>query len=255
MRTLTPMLILLAGCSWFRTPAPQAVPIAFDSPTSEWPTADWFAGRAGPLTGGAAAASLMVRPMGTLRVPTGALTVVDPFAAMQPSGNGTIPVPPGRYPVTVTVADIDGDGSHLREAYFTVHLADREEVRRRLLVKRYADTSPPEPPEPGGFYGVAVDAGTIAFLDEAELAGMAAPHGWFDTYFDSGASLSWFDAMDSPDNVAPGAALLDLPNAPNGGNIAFVHTGWGDGVYPIIGGYDARDNLVAVHVDFGILWE
>ena len=30
-------------------------------------------------------------------------------------------------------------------------------------------------------------------------------------------------------------------------------TTWGDGAYPVVGGYDADDRLVAVHIDFLII--
>ena len=32
-----------------------------------------------------------------------------------------------------------------------------------------------------------------------------------------------------------------------------IHSGWGDGTYPLIGGYDANGELVAVHIDLFVV--
>lgn len=47
-----------------------------------------------------------------------------------------------------------------------------------------------------------------------------------------------------------GVANIRLPLARDGANIVVFRSGWGDGHYPTIGGYDAGGALVAVHLDF-----
>jgi len=32
-----------------------------------------------------------------------------------------------------------------------------------------------------------------------------------------------------------------------------VHSGWGDGAYPVVGSFDGSDRLVAVHIDFQVV--
>lgn len=35
-----------------------------------------------------------------------------------------------------------------------------------------------------------------------------------------------------------------------GADTVILQSGWGDGTYPVIGGYDANGNLERVHIDF-----
>jgi hypothetical protein len=60
--------------------------------------------------------------------------------------------------------------------------------------------------------------------------------------------------MDDPDHVREGIANIPLPLGKGGENIVIVHSGWGDGSYPIVGGYDADDRLVRVHIDFMVVF-
>jgi hypothetical protein len=55
--------------------------------------------------------------------------------------------------------------------------------------------------------------------------------------------------MDSPDHIRAGIANIRLPNATDDANIVICHSGWGDGFYPVVGGYDAAGSLVGVHID------
>ena len=190
---------------------------------------------------------------GELVVPTGQLVACDPFAAMQRGGNPAISIPPGRYPVKVTLLDVSGrgDGSHIREAYASLLLSDRAEVTRRELVSRRF----PDEPVPGSaadeFNGFPVDAGTACFVDDGALVyGMPLRESWYDMLFDNGEPTSWFALMDDPGHIHRGIANIPLPLAQDGANIVVIHSGWGDGIYPLVGGYDATGELVAVHIDF-----
>jgi hypothetical protein len=71
--------------------------------------------------------------------------------------------------------------------------------------------------------------------------------------FDNGLPDSWFNQMDDPDNIREGIANIVLPGARDGENIVIVHSGWGDGMYPVVGSFDASDRLVAVHIDFQVV--
>jgi Protein of unknown function (DUF4241) len=61
--------------------------------------------------------------------------------------------------------------------------------------------------------------------------------------------------MDDPAHIRAGIANLPLPLARDGENLVLFHSGWGDGVYPVVGGYDAAGKLVAVHVDLLVIEE
>src|SRR5215510_8600988 len=73
---------------------------------------------------------------GWLTMPTGRLVACDPFVCLERGGNPCVLVPPGRYRVVVTLADVSGsgDGSHMREAYATLMLDEAAtEVTRRMI--------------------------------------------------------------------------------------------------------------------------
>jgi hypothetical protein len=187
---------------------------------------------------------LSVVDRGELVMPTGLLAICDPFAMMEVSGNPTVQLPPGRYPVKVTLADVSGlhDGAHLREAYASVLLNDNQEATRRqitLMNVRYN--------------AVAVDAGTVCFVDEVVLAIAMPPVEQWEDVFDDGSLGSWFSRMDDPDDIREGLASIVLPLAKSGENIILIHSGWGDGAYGVVGSYDRNDNLTAVHIDFKVV--
>ncbi len=210
-------------------------------PQGAWPQCHWFAGQAeAKVPSGRDQAVLHVVDAGTLVLPTGKLGACDPFVGLEHCPVW-VEIPPGEYPVRITVADVSeaGDGTHLREAYLTLLVdSDAQEVRRAFL------NGPDE--------GFGVDAGTACFVDVASVTpGMPDPEQWLETLFE--AQEGWFERMDDPNHIASGAANIPLPHAQDGANIIVVHSGWGDGFYPVIGGYDADDQLVAVHIDFYVV--
>ena len=161
---------------------------------------------------------------------------------------------PGDYPVKVSVADVsdEQDGSHMREAYLSLVIADG-------AAAWHAPMTPPGAvdPEPGMYVGVGVDAGTVAFVDQlAARTLMPAPRGdWQKTLFETGKPDSWFSQMDAGSPLPSGYANIVLPLARNGENIVLSHSGWGDGFYPVIGVRDARGALLSVHIDLQVIGE
>lgn len=190
---------------------------------------------------------------GMLLMPTGRLVARDPFAGMERTGNRSIALPPGTYPVRVTLADVSeaGDGSHIREAYASLLLHDAPEAERRILTPLLDGEEPPTL-APGEFSGIPVDAGTVCFVDADALASGMPDGSWMELFQDAGDD-SWFDRMDDPAHIRAGIANITLPLAQNGENIVIIHSGWGDGYYPLIGGYDAAGELVAVHIDLFVV--
>lgn len=183
--------------------------------------------------------------LGTLRLPSGRLEASDPFVHL---GEGmVVRVPPGEYPVRATVADVSDaqDRSHLREAWLSVVLADGEPATSETLVPEGVT------PEPDLVHGVAVAAGTVAFVDHDAVAPCMPPPSsdWGEDVFDTGRDDSWFALMDSAEHLAPGFANITMPRATAGENVVLSHSGWGDGFYPVVGSYDAGGRLLAVHID------
>lgn len=185
-----------------------------------------------------------VRELGGVRVPSGRLEASDPFVNL---GEGLVTsVPPGDHPVRVTYADVSEaqDGSHLREAYLSVVVAEGAVARTAYLVPE-GQVAPPD----GEVHGVPVDAGTVAFCDAGAVATGMPEGDWYEGVFDTGREDSWFALMDAPDHLVPGSANITPPRAQNGENVVLAHSGWGDGVYPLVATYDADDRLLAVHID------
>ncbi|WP_369373775.1 DUF4241 domain-containing protein [Promicromonospora sp. Populi] len=192
-----------------------------------------------------------VHGLGILHVPSGRLEASDPYVGL---GDGIVTqIPPGSYPAFVTVADVSDarDGSHLREAYLSLVVSDAAPVAEVRLVT-------PEDTEPlgdGEFYGVPVDAGTVAFVDaEAIESGMPPEDSdgddtWYDDVFDNGTPDSWFSLMDSPDHYVEGSANVTMPLAVDGENVVLSHSGWGDGFYPVVTTHAADGSLLGVHID------
>jgi hypothetical protein len=200
-----------------------------------------------PLVTGAPGA-LTVRDLGIVRVASGTLGIADPFVALDRPL--TLPIPPGDYPVKVTVADVSEaqDGSHLREAYLSVLISTERAVTVEPI------PGPDGPPEEGSFFGVPVDAGTVAFFDADAVEASMPPGGdnWYDDVFDSDEPNSWFAAMESDSPHPAGTANIVMPRAADGENVVLSHSGWGDGFYPVLQTLDAAGGLVAVHIDLQV---
>jgi hypothetical protein len=223
--------------------------------TMSWPNDDYwkalaagerFEQRGKPI-------SLDVVDCGELVAHHGRLVVCDPFTGLDTSGNPIIRIPPGRYPVKITLADVSGtaDGSHLRNAYATLFLSDADEVSRRVLTRLWEGEKTPEIEE-GHYEGFPVDGGAACFVDEGSLSyGMPDPMDWYDVMI--GDDDCWFSRMDDPNHIHYGIANVPLPLATDGANTILFGSGWGDGVYPVVGGYDADGKLVRVHIDFFVI--
>ena len=192
---------------------------------------------------------LSVVELGVLRVPSGMLSASDPFVDLDQGV--VIPIPPGDYPVRVTIADVseEQDGSHLREAYLTVVLSDAPSVSLEAAIGLNG------PPATNDYYGVAVDAGTVGFVDSVAVAtSMPADGGtWYEEVFDSERADAWFTVMDAESPLPSGLANVVMPLATAGENVVLSHSGWGDGWYPLLATHDAAGNLTGIHIDLFVV--
>ena len=145
---------------------------------SEWPNVAWW----GALEDGKIinqhlfdemhAVKLRIMDCGKLVLPYGRLVACDPFVFLEAENNYHINIPPGKYPVKVTMADVSGkgDGSHEREAYATLLLNDLPEVQRRPLEPLPDGELPSaESLHPDEVFGFSVDAGTACFVDDGSV--------------------------------------------------------------------------------------
>lgn len=217
-----------------------------------WPNApEWRALRPGQHQIAGEPHILSVVACGNLLLPSGHLVAEDPFVTLARQ-NPSYRVPAGTYPVRVTI-----DETIQREMYVSLILAPASETERQLLTPYKPDGQPYPPPEDESYYGIGVDSGTVCFVDgEAVSRGMPEDEtSWFTDLFDNDSEGCWFKLMDNPAHIRDGLANIRLPRASDGANIIICHSGWGDGFYPVVAGYDAAGGLVAVHIDLLIHYD
>jgi len=194
---------------------------------------------------------------GMLKLPSGKLVCCDPFAAMSKTENSFVQVPTGEFEAIVTLADVslELDRSHYREAYASIIFDEsKKEVSRKILELTVDGKPGGEQLQDGEYYGFGVDAGTACFVDaESLIEGMPDEDTWFDELFDCAGEKCWFELMDDPNYIHDGIANIELPLTKEKNNLVLFHSGWGDGIYPVIGGYDTSGNLIAVHIDFFVI--
>ena len=184
---------------------------------------------------------LSVVDLGVLHVPSGRLEACDPFVTL--GRDIVFAVEPGDYPVKATVADIskEHDGSHERNAYLSLVLADGEpaaaEPARRAMGREGA---------------VCVDAGTVAFVDRVAAVAMSALADGANLY-DGFEPEPWCGPLDSPDHYREGMANIVMPLDGAGENIIMASSGWGDGVYPVMLTRDADGAPLGLHIDLGVV--
>lgn len=192
---------------------------------------------------------IVIVECGDLMLPSGRLVAEDPFVTLTTDNPYNL-VTPGTYPVRATVDETIG-----RVMYLSLCLSPAPEVVRRVLIPHRPDGSAYPTPVHDSYYGIAVDAGTVCFVDdEAVKRGMPTDESsWLSEVFDNDSEKCWFKMMDAADH--PTAAIANIPLTSDGANIVICHSGWGDGFYPVIGGYNADGALVAAHIDLLIFDE
>lgn len=205
---------------------------------------EWRALRPGSFLIGSETHVIIVVECGELALPSGRLVAADPFVTLE-RVNAFYQVPPGQYPVRATI-----DETLQREMYVSLILSPAPEVRRQVMTPLQPEGES-FPNVEGGAYGIPVDSGTVCFADDATIRRYMPEDvaTWYESLFESERPNSWFSLMDDPNHIRDGLANIRLPLAPNGENIILAHSGWGDGFYPVVGGYDDADELVAVHID------
>ena len=185
---------------------------------------------------------LSVVDLGVLRVPSGRVEACDPFVGL---GRASVfEVEPGDYPVKVTIADVskEHDGSHERNAYLSLVLADGEA----------AAVEAAQPVRGWGFVGV--DAGMVAFVDRVAAVAMSALADGANLY-DEFEPEPWCVPLDSPDHYREGMANIVMPLDGAGENIIMASSGWGDGVYPVMLTRDSDGVPLGLHIDLGVVGE
>ena len=186
--------------------------------------------------------------IGEVLISSGRVILADPFLMSTRDRPLTIPVPPGRYPVDLAVADAGDSGQ--RVALARLLISDAPPVRWALAV---TDEQDPATLTGDQIFGYGVDAGTGAFVDAAVPA-------WLEDRYPSSDPDGYMAVVDdwqargeaaAADLGVPYGFALVEPLGPGGA--AMFSSGWGDGHYASWVGYGADDQPVVLVTDFAVI--
>lgn len=187
--------------------------------------------------------------VGRIDCPTGRIVVADPIYYL-PSGECSpqlaISVPPGSYPVEVSICRNDAVG--IRMCTARLKLRDTEAVR-------YQCAEPTEETAAAKFSdgimtGFPVDAGVMAFCDaQAAEEYRAFLNSWKEEnpgknlYTDYFASFFAESEERLPAYQRKGGDFIEWKNPETGRRMVMISSGFGDGFYQCFWGYDEEDSL------------
>ncbi|WP_330186418.1 DUF4241 domain-containing protein [Dactylosporangium sp. AC04546] len=165
---------------------------------------------------------LSVHTAGQLHLPSGRLIADDPSSLDLGAKPFSVTVPPGTYPVSVSLATFVDDPRHSRVAAARLDVGDRPAVRWELALREGQ-----EPLDLGyrEFFGFGVDAGMACFVDADSSERMK------DVWRTLGGLVEpRYRTIGSGDMVA-------------------WSSGWGDGTYPTWIGYDTTGAVICFLAD------
>ncbi|SEH00836.1 Protein of unknown function [Nonomuraea solani] len=230
-----------AGTPFAHLPPPDGVAVVpFDAPVWQPPQplrVDQRLVVAHPASSAASpGARLESRQAGTLRVPTGELVACDPYTVSD-AKPFTMRVPPGRYPMMLTVVG-EGDPAQGRVAAAWLVIDAAPVISWELATRPGEDVR--TLPDGEAFY-FAVDAGMACFVDRAAVDGLAY--------------LSEPDSQLADDYDGNGVHVAEVDEPTSGANLIAFSSGWGDGAYPVWIGRTEDDGVACVMADMLVLGE
>ncbi len=167
-------------------------------------------------------------PGGRLRLPTGRLVVADPAPWMTEAAPFVAAVPPGEYPLQLSVVRFVDNLEHARVAACALWVSDRPTATWN---NAWREGEVPLLLGDGEFFGVGVDGGRVALVD-------------------AGAAPVFADAVEDAYEDMTGQ-VHELTAARD--NLITVESGWGDGSYPVWIGRDEAGQVTCFVVDFLVL--
>ena len=165
---------------------------------------------------------LSARPAGPLRLPSGRLVAADPSSLDYGEEPFAVPVAPGTYPVTMSIATFTDDPGHERVAAARLDVTDRPAVRWELALRAGQE---PLDLGAGEYFGFGVDAGLACFVDEDNRERLIG-------------AWEGLDDLRRP----------RFTTVADGEMVAWS-SGWGDGAYPTWIGRDAAGAVTCFVAD------
>jgi hypothetical protein len=185
--------------------------------------------------------SFFTKNLGDLVVPTGRLVACDPLVYPD-SEPFTREVPPGRYPLLLSIARLDNDDE--RVAFAMLKLSDAPVVRYEPALVTGQDVALLRS---GEYFGYGVDTGIGCFMDaETQSLLLAAMDAL-------GADGNYYDVIAGEMNKTYQDTrqwVLHRPVSDDVRNVALFSSGYGDGSYSSWFGLDANGNAVTLVTDF-----
>lgn len=185
--------------------------------------------------------TVRVVSIGELAVPTGRLIVTDPYANPDPVPL-SLTVPPGRYPVLLSLARRESDEFE-NVAAAMVRFADAVPVSWRPALWPGQDEGSLGENQ---FFGYPVDSGNGAFMDSA---GSAA----FERLRDPEMRYIARIGAEQERHLADGGWANVIVDSATALNVVLFPSGFGDGTYPSYWGHDSAGRVVRLVTDFGVL--
>lgn len=194
--------------------------------------------------------TLHLRTIGELVVTSGHILACDPMFLFEiPPFAGA--VPPGRYPVILSVAALPSGDQ--RVACALLRLSERAAVRWEMATPQGQTLSALTP---GEIFGYPVDFATGCFTDVDVPSTLVANEAARTDAADE--SDHFYDRLDDMQDktYTPTWSWADLVvDETTGANVIAFSSGFGDGFYTSYWGYDAANQRVALVTDFGVLDE
>jgi hypothetical protein len=202
---------------------------------------------AGGYTGTICNDRFPIRPvrLGDMELPSGRLSIADPFSLHDADTPIVLEVPPGRHQVDLAVADTGTGGT--RVALARLLFSKNPTVRWSMALKPGQD--PSKLTLANEFFPFAVDAGTGAFLDSGAVAWLQALP--FETKMAMDEKLQERGDAKAKELGMPHQLALIEKIGP--GDVAMFSSGWGDGYYGAWIGYDFKGRPTMVLIDFAVI--
>lgn len=183
--------------------------------------------------------------IGELILTSGKIVACDPVW-LEPSEPFTVQIPPGRYPVILSVATAY-ENLDRRVAGAMLKFSDKPPVNWELALVEGQDLKDLGPEE---FFGYSVEGGAGSFMN-LDVTPILAEQ-----------IEEWVDKTDPKNYLAVEAVINDILdhhwarvelNSKTGANIIAFSSGFGDGAYPSYFGYAEDGVLCCLVTDFFVL--